>query len=524
MDDMHDKINSNEQQNVYAKKIDDTPIHISDAKSGRNGYYCLGCGGIMQAKKGELMIHHFSHEPKDVTRIGKCTYSDETHRHKLAKEILQRIKQIKVPIVYKYPPKGYDGSPNKVKDSEVIYAHKVENELYFYEEEDGSIKCGREDIGFRLLIKPDVSFFDVNNNPILLIEIVATHKVDEEKQAKLRRLGISTVQVLIPKDSPIEIESTFYKTEKTKWIYNYEEAQFKYIPIHRGDTEGIFSIDKLERRFFEESFKCRKIRLKNIIRGVRKTLESEQYQSSEQAIRGELSRVEKNTEQYRERLRRIQDDLQREIDGQFSEATERLKGESLEFEKYYSDLEGRYQRKKEEIRREEDELRRLQNEFEPNDQFEVDRIERLIEELGIRNNNIGDRIGELRSEKIRVERDLERQRDYEEQLIDNFEFEKRRIEERRNGLSDEFREKEENIRREFSVRIEELSRKFESDRDRTFSEIENRVTDGFSELTRRIKRVLDERRHLDDIFNGISDKKRMRTAKDLFEKKSWKDW
>ena len=135
------KIYSTEkEQNVFAKKVDDVVIHISDAESGRNGYFCLGCGGIMQAKKGKIKIHHFSHEPKDVTQTGKCTYSDETYRHKLAKEILLRIKQIKVPAVYKFPPKDFAGVANKIKDLEIIHASKVEIGLYFYESDDGTVK------------------------------------------------------------------------------------------------------------------------------------------------------------------------------------------------------------------------------------------------------------------------------------------------------------------------------------------------------------------------------------------------
>ena len=62
-----------------------------------------------------------------------------------------------------------------------------------------------------LLIQPDVAFFDKDETPILLIEIVATHKVDPEKIVKIKRLGIDTVQVKVPKDSPQEIENCFYK-------------------------------------------------------------------------------------------------------------------------------------------------------------------------------------------------------------------------------------------------------------------------------------------------------------------------
>ena len=100
-----------DNQNIEIHKIlthalDDMNVvrFISDVKSGKHGYRCLQCGGELVAKKHKDRLDHFAHDPKDVSRLGKCTYSDETYRHKIAKEILQRIKQIKVPALYKLPP------------------------------------------------------------------------------------------------------------------------------------------------------------------------------------------------------------------------------------------------------------------------------------------------------------------------------------------------------------------------------------------------------------------------------------
>ena len=122
-------------ENVFAFNIKNEVVHVSEVESGRKGYYCMGCRREMQAKKGEIMIHHFSHDPKDTIKKGKCTFSDETYRHKLAKDILQRIKELKVPALFKYPPKGTEGRPDKIKDSTTIVAHTVRNELFFYEDD-----------------------------------------------------------------------------------------------------------------------------------------------------------------------------------------------------------------------------------------------------------------------------------------------------------------------------------------------------------------------------------------------------
>jgi competence CoiA-like predicted nuclease len=78
--------------NVYAHDITNHVKHISEVASGRKGYYCMGCAREMQAKKGEKYAHHFSHDPNDIDNKGKCTYSDETYRHQLAKDSLQYIE------------------------------------------------------------------------------------------------------------------------------------------------------------------------------------------------------------------------------------------------------------------------------------------------------------------------------------------------------------------------------------------------------------------------------------------------
>jgi len=179
-----------EQQNVFAFDLKHEPIHISDARSGRKGYFCMGCDREMQAVKSKILgrASYFRHDPKDVLRKGKCTYSDETYRHKLAKEILVRLKQIKVPAVYKYPPKGETGLTYLLKDSETVTAHHVEVQRHFYETDDGEIAWGSqaEASGKNLLIVPDVIFLNKENEPILFIELVVKHGITDEKKLKIR--------------------------------------------------------------------------------------------------------------------------------------------------------------------------------------------------------------------------------------------------------------------------------------------------------------------------------------------------
>lgn len=499
------------EQNVYASKVDGSIIHISQAESGRNGYFCLGCEGIMQAKKGDILVHHFSHEPKDITRIGKCTYSDETYRHKIAKEILQMNKEIKVPAVYKYPPKNIEGGAYKIKDSETIKASKVGIELYFYEDIDGTIKHSnhetwKEDNQKFLIIKPDVTFFDSENKPILFIEIVATHKADEDKKSKIRKLGINTVQVTIPKDSKEEIEKTFNKTERTKWLYNYEEAKSEYIRIPIGDSTGVPQIDELQRELFEESTKCRTSQINNFIRAIAKSLGNEQYRKVIRNLGEELQRVKENTDRTRERLEGVQEELRSGIDRKYESERSRIRtirtGIEEEYrtrrakiDQRYTNLEGRYRRKKQEIIDEETRIGESRKTIESKDKFENDRIEIERAELGLPRKSFEERIGGIRNRREEVD-----------------------------GTIRELQERRDNLPAEFRIREEELGSQFEINRRRTVEETENRNVSELSKSRLRIKRVLDSGIVLNTLTEAIVSYKRYRKAKELLDNKSWKNW
>jgi hypothetical protein len=315
---------------VYAYNIKNEVIFIEKADSGRQGYYCMGCGREMLAKKGAIRRPHFAHDFKDALMKNSCTFAEETLRHKLAKEILQLEKKIKVPTLYKQPPQGTDQVPRKIKESELIQAHSVRNEVQFYEDEKGKICWGRnldfkeaENKNKYLLIQPDVTFFDKDNNPILLIELVATHKVDREKLTKIRRLGIDAVEVKVPKDSPEAINNIFGVTSQTKWLYNYEQEKTDYFSIPEGDRTGVLPLDDFQAGVSETPL-CRLNRIRNLLRGIRKFVESEEYRTAEQAFRQSLRRVKDNTERDRERMRILQTGIETE----FRAETERLENEA----------------------------------------------------------------------------------------------------------------------------------------------------------------------------------------------------
>lgn len=531
-----------QNDNTYAFNIKDEPKHVSEVERGRKGYYCMGCSAQVEARKGDKRAHHFAHVPSDVKVERKCTYSDETYRHKVAKDILQRIKKIKVPALYKYPPKGDSGRPLKIKDSWTIEAAFVKNERQFYENREAEIKYG-QDIDFEtdkekfLLIKPDVAFFDEYDKPILLIEIVATHKIDAEKLSKIRRLGIDTIQVTIPKGSPEEIENCFSRTQRTQWIYNYEQETAIYIHVSDGNNPGILSSDEFQRQLSKtgESVACRSAQIGNLIRGIRKCLESEYYREIERSIRIELARVKENAERERQEFEKLRSEYRRRSEkkleveeGIFRNQETEFERKEEEFREYEIDLEARYYRKREE-------LENSQREYGPECQAEIERIEDIIEKIGNNATNDFGSVESLTREESQWENEFGREQAKifeEEKRIESTRLE---LDHRRRELpSDferlearfraEFEERRVRLQKEFEERGEQVRKRFEEDRRRAIETVENQISGTESRIERRIKETLSRWELRLSIEEGQRSISRFKQAKKVFESGAYKDW
>jgi hypothetical protein len=546
-----------EIHNVYANNIDGESIHISNAESGRRGYFCQGCNFPMQAVKSlkQNRISYFRHDVRDVKIEHKCTYSDETFRHKLAKEILQRIKRVKVPNLYKYHPKDKNGNSFLIAKSKIIEAYSVGIENSFFENEEGEIVFGKNTgLGEKnLIIKPDVTFFDVTGKPILFIEIVATHKIDDEKRIKLKRLGIDTIQIKIPKESPQEIENCFLTTNYTKWIYNYDEECTDYFSISNGDSEGIPIIDKEQRNLLAESFICRKARINNIIRTIKKCLESQPYRTIERNFESEISRVEKNTISFERQWEELQNGVRNQLAKQFEEEESRLEDELGSFEAEYnnfrqkgSDLERRYLNKRKEL---ENVIRGDDKKVEGGEESIESRRERIREEKGrieeliriernrsteLSSAKIGNDFGER--ERIKLQEEFEDQtivsikesiRRLPEQFESNkkqLEQEIRRIEElERNEIQDSStfeREYESNLARARN----DLEKKYERIRAEFFESIKTRHVEGNGEFAIKLKEVIRNGallKHFKEIYDDVG---RKRKAREIINQGIYKNW
>ncbi len=529
----------NEQDNDWAKNIEDDPIHISHAKSGAKGYYCMGCDKEMQAVKRKNFNYksYFRHHVKDVdTSKIECVHASRVYREKLAFFYFQRTKKITVPDVYKYPPKGIDGDPMLVQEKETIIAHKVEREVTFFEDELGKIhRAKNTNVDDRFLwVRPDAVFFDKDDNPILFIEFVITHKPDTVKLNKLQRLGINTVQIIIPKLSEEQLEKEISKVSKIKWTYNEIESNTEYIRIHSGNSEGIPQIDEEQRKLFEESYSCRATQLGNLVRAINRCVESQLYKDTERLFEQEIQRIEEATRKHRSRLDEIQAGIEREIHselesrrGNFESRRGKLKEKSINLERRY------FKRRREIIEEHADTDREIKL------RYRVGRTEEDIRrQFEPEKSRIENEIAGIKREQGYIEDDTEHESEFER----NFEGEKTRIEEEGRLLEQEFG-KLENQERE---RFETHKRQFQSDTtderklrsamedefrsgyqwlyEQIAERINKRDYTGNDQLSQRIETILELRGLCDGYSAQQQTLERCRKGREIIKNGSYKEW
>lgn len=207
---------------------DNMLIHIDDVQRGLDcGCICPSCGSKLIARKGSKKIHHFAHYNSE-----ECNNCIETSIHMLAKEILSEEMRIKIPAVY------LSFSPESYKDEQLIYDEQLVkfDKVYLEKRIDDII--------------PDV-VLELNGSK-LLVEIYVTHGVDEQKENKIKEIGISTLLIDLS-NQDYEISKEYLKeillndTDNKKWIYNKKEREIynrfkeKARPFQdAGNLNGVF--------------------------------------------------------------------------------------------------------------------------------------------------------------------------------------------------------------------------------------------------------------------------------------------
>lgn len=474
-------------------------VKIEDAKRGLI-YFCEGCGAqkiaVTQFIRRDI-AKYFKHHSKDVhIHHNTCKWSDEKTLHKMAMDILQIKKYIKVPSVLKFSPDG-KGLAYKIRDAKIIEAHSIENEMSYFEDSEGVLKWKRLNFTeLKLLkdklIRPDVSFFNSDNTPILFIEIVFSNDISEEKYLKIKRFGIDTVKVIISTLDLETINKCFDTTTYTQWVFNNDEQRTNYISIPTSSGKGVLTSDELEGGFYEENFNCRQNQIENFIRTVNRCLEQESYNS----IKGELDRqlyeLEDHSKRDSKRWRELQEGCKREIEKEFELQTIILQREEIEiaksegeFSEYKTGLEKLYFRRRGEIEE-------SYYNYESPDQHEIDRIK---EELEIYTPRIEERV--INGKTV-------------EESTSYLERERRDIESKIIGVE------RENL---------QISKQFITDRERIERELDRKFKAGdFEQISpneKRIKEIINGGKLLDIIARDF---KELRMAQTIIKSDDWREW
>ncbi|MEX1003112.1 MAG: hypothetical protein WDZ35_13425 [Crocinitomicaceae bacterium] len=493
-------------QNSYAQDKDGKPLYIEDVESGAKGYYCMGCKKPMQAVKRKVYRSYFRHDVKDVKRKNRCTYRDQDHRHRLAQEHLLIEKRIKVPTVIKFSLADND-PPMLISNSQWYESNVVKRELVVFEDENGDVKwgSGHKVEEKNLLIRADVAFF-LDGKPDLLIELVASHKLSEEKKAKLRRLGINTIQIKVPKDSPENIIYALNTTTNTKWIYNRDEATTEYIRPSRRNSEQSIEIDEQQRRFFEETYACRAAEIGNLIRGIRRCYESKQYREIESRIGGDLRRTKGNAERTGIELQKLQAQIEDDIKYEFGKEQERFDSERKIVEGKYAELEERYFSKKEELGIEEESLDiQIQEDYQLEGKSEFD-FETRASEIREESERLD---GNIR----RAEQELSIVRSEQEGLESNI---RKEFQERVRRIEESIEGEEGNIKK-FGERIDQL-------RQYISGKVNREGDTEIQKYTNRIQRFYDNRGLLAIYSENRYVYERIRDCREAIRSGTYKTW
>lgn len=353
-------------------------IYILRAESGRKGYTCIDCKRPLEAvikKKHPTHRSFFRHivNPKEKNSF-HCAFNGNVYLEKLVEQIIMEKGSLLLPEVVKFPPLGTSLPPLVLQETRILKPSYIKARKFFYLNNTFQLQPHLEsaDSGRTSHICPDLIFYNEQAEPILFIEIVITHPIDEEKKAKLIHIGIDTVQIDLPHGDREELEKLIEAGDNTKWAFNNEEFYTNYYSITSENRRELPSVDSEQRSIQQESSECRRARIRELILSIERFVETNEFGEIEQNLRDEIRRIEKLTESAKSRLAAMEEEQERGLYSEFtkeekclSEFERREWEESNKIEKQCKELEDRYNREATKLETEEGPIReRERNEFE----------------------------------------------------------------------------------------------------------------------------------------------------------------
>ncbi len=185
--------------------------HIDVVDRGKAcGCVCPACGAPLVAHKGEKVAHHFKHQGDQ-----SCPYVTETTLHLLAKEIVEEGRTFRIPIVRAEAYADDLANERHIASREITKAHRqLTIDRVWSEHVLGAIV-------------PDLVI--EAHGKKLLVEIAVTHFVDEAKLAKIRALGISTIEVDLSRldrmASRVDVRKAIRDVGHMTWLFNRRQEE-----------------------------------------------------------------------------------------------------------------------------------------------------------------------------------------------------------------------------------------------------------------------------------------------------------
>ena len=183
----------------YGMVLNDRLLHISEVEKGLAcGCVCPSCRGNLIANKGSIKTHHFAHHSDRA-----CVAAYETMLHKLAKQVIEDQKQVKLPPVVA----KYKGRTEEIYGDKMFKLDEVVLEPYL-----GGV---RPDILGRRRVE--------NGTKELFIEVAVSHFCEPKKVERIRERKVAAIEIDLSKvprnGSPEEMEQAII-TAPRKWLFN----------------------------------------------------------------------------------------------------------------------------------------------------------------------------------------------------------------------------------------------------------------------------------------------------------------
>ncbi len=301
-------------------------VLILDAIKGGTNYVCWGCTGRM-VPVIDHATPHFRHHTDDMhLHSDNCKYGEETQLHKLAKEYIQTLKEIKLKKIGTLSLEG----------KSIL----VERYLYYDDQFrlriSHAIPEGQSDV-----IKPDITIVDSKGVPILLVEIAVSHKLTNDKIKIIKYFGINTIELSIPKDiQQKEDIDKIQNSQNQTWIYHYEGYHIHKSnhPEHIDPT--VYSDSEAESEQYEQErpIECTFVEINRLIRQFTKFMGSDDFnrvkdinESRIDSIKGRGAALEKNR-------RGIEARIEREVRIQIDDNEKGISREIRSIEQKYREI------------------------------------------------------------------------------------------------------------------------------------------------------------------------------------------